>query len=90
MVYRVAIPPPVEKKIAKLHPDLKQRVRAALDSLAQNPYQGKALKEELAGLYSYRVSRFRIVYSIHKKILEVHVVAVGPRKIIYQSVGGGK
>ncbi len=85
MIYRVVIPPLVEKKITRLHPDLKRRVRAALDDLARNPYQGKALKEELAGLYSYRVSKFRIIYSIHKKILEVHVVAVGPRKTIYQS-----
>lgn len=86
MIYRVVIPPPVEKKIARPHPDLKQRIRAALDDLVKDPYQGKALKEELAGLYSYRVSKFRILYSIHKRILEVHVVAIGPRKTIYQSV----
>lgn len=86
MPYRVLIPPHVEGLIAKFHPSLKKKIRAALDDLAQDPYQGKPLKEELMGLYSYRVARYRIIYSIHHDVLEVHVVAMGPRKIIYQSI----
>lgn len=86
MPYRVVIPPHVEKKITNLPPSLKHKIRAALDILAEAPHQGKPLKEDLAGLYSYRVSKFRIIYSIHRRILEVHVIAIGPRKTIYQSV----
>ena len=86
MPYRILIPPHVEQQIVKLHPHLKKKIRSALDDLANDPFQGKPLKEELAGLYSYRVARYRIIYSIHRHILEVHVIALGPRKTIYQSV----
>lgn len=86
MAYRILVPPHVEKQITRLHPQLKQKIRAALDDLATDPFQGKALKEDLTGLYSYRVARYRIIYSIHRRILEVHVIALGPRKTIYQSI----
>lgn len=84
MAYRVLIPPHVEARIAKLPPFLKSKVRTALDHLSQYPFEGKALKEDLAGLYSYRVARHRIVYSIHHSLLEVHVVALGHRGVIYK------
>ena len=84
MPYKVIIPPHVQKQIAKFHPALKQKIRAALDDLAIDPHQGKALKEDLVGLYSYRVTRYRIIYSIHRNVLEVHVIAIGDRRRIYQ------
>ncbi len=86
MAYRVVVPPTVEKQIAVLHPLLKKRIRSALDELADNPFKGKPLVEELAGFFSYRVDTWRIVYAIRRNVLEVQVVAVGPRKTIYQSI----
>lgn len=86
MSYKVIIPPDVKKQIAKFHPALKQKIRATLDDLALDPYQGKALKEDLAGLYSCRVTRYRIIYSIHHNILEVHVIAIGHRRRVYQEI----
>lgn len=76
----------IERKIARLHPALKVKVRAAFDLLSEEPYVGKALKEDLLGLYSYRVARYRIVYRIHARVIEVHILAVGHRRDIYQSV----
>ena len=52
MIYHVLIPPHVEQQISKLHPSLKQKIRSALDDLSADPFQGKALKEDLTGLYS--------------------------------------
>jgi mRNA interferase RelE/StbE len=66
-----------------MHPSLKRRIRAALDEILADPSAGKALKEELAGLRSYRVSRFRIVYRVSKG-KTVELVAVGPRESIYE------
>jgi len=86
MAYQVIIPPHVEKQIAKFHQTLKQKIRAALDDLSKNPHQGKALKEDLVGLYSYRVARYRIIYSIHRHVLEVHVIAIGHRRSIYENI----
>jgi mRNA interferase RelE/StbE len=68
--------------IRGLHPDIKKKIRSGLEAMSRNPEVGKLLKQELAGLRSYRVGRFRIVYRIAPKgVLEI--VAVGPRQTIY-------
>ena len=69
--------------IRSLHPHLKKKVKASLKTIQSNPDAGKSLKDELAGLRSYRVSKFRIIYRVSKKIL-IEIVAVGPRSRIYE------
>jgi mRNA interferase RelE/StbE len=44
---------------------------------------GKALINELAGLRSFRVSSFRIIYRI-KNPEQIELVAIGPRQRIYE------
>lgn len=82
-MFTVIIPPHVEEQLKRLHPLLKSKIRYALDELAKNPFQGKPLKEDLADLFSYRVARFRIIYSVHRRLLQIHVVAIGKRQTIY-------
>jgi mRNA interferase RelE/StbE len=72
----------VVELIRGMHPDLKKKVKASLNTVLLNPYSGKALKKELAGLWSFRVSRFRIIYKIVKK--EIQIIAIGPRSSIYK------
>ncbi len=83
MVFKLKIPDDIADLIKGLHPDLKTRVKTALKSLLDNPYCGKALKEELKGLRSFRVRRFRLIYRIHSKII-IEIIAIGPRKNIYE------
>jgi mRNA interferase RelE/StbE len=66
-----------------LHPGLKRKVRDALEQILVDPHSGKALKDELEGLRSFRVGRFRIVYRI-ATVRRIDLVAVGPRAIIYE------
>ena len=68
--------------IRGLHPDLKRKIRSALDDVLADPRVGKALRDELAGLRSCRVARFRIVYRVVATTIEV--VAIGPRRTIYE------
>ena len=68
--------------IRGLHPDLRRKVRSALGDIVDDPAIGKALRDELAGLRSCRVSRFRIVYRVAGGAIEL--VAVGPRRMIYE------
>ena len=82
-IFKVRVPDEVAGSIRRLHPHLKQKVRFALEAIMADPYSGKALKDELAGLKSFRVSRFRIIYHINAK-KEVEIVTVGPRRIIYE------
>jgi mRNA interferase RelE/StbE len=69
--------------IRGLHPELKRKVRSALDDILDDPSVGKALRHELAGLRSCRIGRLRIVYRIASAAV-VEIVAVGPRATIYQ------
>lgn len=82
-MHQLRVPEEVVKLIRGLHPDLKKKIRQALQGILSDPQSGKALREELDGLRSYRVRRFRIVYRISDK-KEVEVVAIGPRERIYE------
>ena len=79
---RLKVPDEVARLIRGLHPDLKRRVRSALDEMLADPEVGKALRDELAGLRCCRVGRFRIVYRAAGTVIEV--VAIGPRITIYE------
>ena len=77
---RVRVPHEVAALVRGLHPVLRRKVRAALQEILDNPYAGKALRNELQGLRSYRVGRFRIIYRLRR---DVELVAIGPRDSIY-------
>jgi mRNA interferase RelE/StbE len=73
----------VAELVRGLHPELRRKVRAGIDVIRADPESGKALHEELAGLRSLRVGRFRIVYRIAPgRVIEL--VAIGPRRVIYE------
>ncbi len=69
--------------IRKMHPHLKKKTKASFQAILSDPNAGKALKDELAGLRSFRVSRFRIIYRMSQK-KEVEIIAIGPRERIYE------
>jgi mRNA interferase RelE/StbE len=84
--YRLVIAPPAAEAIRALHPDLKRSVRSALDALGGAPTIGVPLRGELMGLWRYRVRRFRIVYTVDGSARLVRIVAVGPRRTIYEEL----
>jgi len=51
--------------------------------ILSDPHVGKALMDELAGLRSFRVSSFRMIYRI-KDPEQIELVAIGPRGRIYE------
>ena len=81
--YKLRVPDEIVSLIRGLHPLLKKSVKAALKEICNAPHCGKGLKEELAGLRSFRIKRFRIIYKVSSK-REITVVALGPRKYIYE------
>ncbi len=81
-LHRLRIPDAVAELIRGMHPLLKKKVKAGLSAVASDPDLGKALKEELEGLRSLRVGKFRIICRMAGKTVEI--VTVGPRRIIYQ------
>ena len=82
-MYRLVVPNNIAGLIRKMHPGLKRKIRASLGILLSEPSSGKALKDELSGLRSFRVSSFRIIYRIKDKE-RIELVAIGPRERIYE------
>jgi mRNA interferase RelE/StbE len=85
-IYKLRIPADIAAVIRHMHPQLKQKIRAALRIIQNEPKVGKGLKEELAGLRSFRVNRFRIVYQIVNDAPQgvLEIAAIGPRPAIYE------
>ena len=65
-----------------MHPALKRKARASLKTTLADPSSGKALKNELAGLRSFRAGTFRVIYRMTRNVVEI--VAIGPRGRIYE------
>ena len=85
--YPLRVPAQAAELIRGLHPQIKRKLRAALADMMVNPHAGKALKDELAGLWSFRVGKLRIVYRISDRVARkrcVELVACGPRERIYE------
>ncbi|MGH7962854.1 MAG: type II toxin-antitoxin system RelE/ParE family toxin [Candidatus Binatia bacterium] len=77
----IRLPPEVQASIRVMHPDLKRRVRAAIDSIRAAPKSGKSLKRELRGWRSLAVGRVRIIYRETRAAIEIG--AIGSRASIY-------
>ena len=82
--YSIKYTKEAKRKIEKLDPSIRLTIKKAIESLSSNPYKGKQLSYELAGLYSLRTSDYRIIYRIKEKQLIILVISVGHRKEIYK------
>ena len=80
--YRLRIPDGLVDLLRGMHPHLKRKIKASLKLILSNPNEGKALKNDLAGFRSFRVSTFRTIYKIQKSVIEI--IAIGPRQRIYE------
>jgi mRNA interferase RelE/StbE len=83
---KLRLPEGLAGLIRGMHPALKKKVRASLDAILSDPTAGKALKDDLTGLRSFRTGRVRIIYRVSRT--EVQVVAIGPRSRIYEKTFG--
>lgn len=72
------------KRIAQSEPSLYVRVAKAIEDLGKDPSQGKPLKGELKGRYSYRIGNYRILYVVRHRELLLIVIDLGHRREIYR------
>jgi len=87
--YRVEIARRAVKALASLPRREQQRVRAAIDLLAEQPRPPgcRALTGE-SDAYRVRVGDYRIVYEVIDDRLIVHVVRVGHRRDVHRRSRG--
>ena len=84
MILALHISAEEKRYLAHLPPNLKRKIRMALDGIRRCPGEGKELIEKLSGMRSYKVGRFRVVYRVHPGAIPI--IAVGPRETVYQKV----
>jgi mRNA interferase RelE/StbE len=82
-MYSLRVPDHLVKFIRELHSEIKKKIKGSLKNITTEPNAGKLLKDELKGLRSFRVSRFRIIYRIAAR-KEIQIIAIGPRERIYE------
>lgn len=82
-MYKLVVPGDIRELIRTMHPSLKKKVKSSLKMILSDSSLGKALMDELAGLRSFRVSSFRMIYRI-KGPEQIELVAIGPRERIYE------
>ena len=78
---RLKLPREVAGLVRSLHPQIKRKLRSALDEILKEPASGKQLRGELAAYRSFRVGKIRIVYREKDGIIEI--AAIGGREVIY-------
>ena len=83
MRYKLVIPNDIALRLRALSPSFKRQIRNALDAISEDPHIGIPLRDKLKGFRKYRVSRYRIVYEIFHRTVEVHIVEIGRRELIY-------
>ena len=72
------------RELKRIDRPVRVRVVEAIDSLAENPFKGTALKGELKGLRRIRVGEHRVVYEIQDLVLVVLAVRVSHRRDVYR------
>ena len=83
MAWSVRYTASAAKAIRKLDPRVQDRVRAAVETLMEDPLRGKPLQLTLRGLRSWRTGDWRLIYRVAEERIEILVVAVGHRREVY-------
>lgn len=82
--YSIELDDAAEREFAKLPKKAKVQITKLINSLADDPRAGNV--RELTGyrgIYRKRTGDYRVIYTIEEAILTVLIIAIGPRKIIY-------
>tara|TARA_Y100000296_G_scaffold54202_1_gene62154 strand:- start:255 stop:518 length:264 start_codon:yes stop_codon:yes gene_type:complete len=84
--WKVTYKESVQKDLKKISKDIQYIIRRAIEEkLMTDPLKfGLPLRRNLKGYMKLRVGDYRIVYSISKKTVTVHVIKIGHRKDVYE------
>lgn len=86
MSYQVIFSDTAQNLVRLAAPELKKGFKRKLEKIREMPSIGKPLLRKLAGYYSLRTKKLRIIYRVNtdRKVLEVHYL--GPRIDFYEIV----
>ncbi len=84
MTYEIALSLAVARQLRKFNPDVRRRIQAVLELLAENP-RPPAPTPLVGGAGEWRVRTgdYRVIYEIHEGRLLLLVLRMGHRRDIY-------
>lgn len=88
MAYKIVYKKSVKKDLKTISEETKYLIRRAIEEkLAHDPVKfGLPLRKTLKGYMKLRVGDYRVIYSVNKKTITVHVIKIGHRRDIYKRV----
>ena len=84
MRYVIRIKESAARELQRIERSGRERLIAAIDRLAENPFAGSALKGELRGLRRIRVGDYRLIYKVGEQDLVVLVLRADHRREAYR------
>lgn len=86
MSWKIVYKKPVKKDLRSISKDIQYIIKRAIEEkLMVDPLKfGLPLRRSLKGLMKLRAGDYRVIYSIEKKTVTVHVVKIGHRKEVYE------
>lgn len=86
MTYRITLSPMAGRQLRKLDAQVRRRIQAALDLLAEQPRPPSATRlVGGAGEWRVRTGDYRIVYEIEDDRLLILVLRIGHRREVYEA-----
>jgi mRNA interferase RelE/StbE len=82
--YRIRFTPEASRLISKFQPENKKQFKRALQDLQKDPYTSGDLQEELYGFKSFKIKRYRILYTINEEDSFIQVYHIGHRSDVYE------
>ncbi|MFQ6033351.1 MAG: type II toxin-antitoxin system RelE/ParE family toxin, partial [Candidatus Bipolaricaulia bacterium] len=80
-----ALEPVREADLPRLDLETRRRIRRKIEQIREDPHgYGKPLGRELAGLYTVRMGRYRIVYQVREAERLLLLIAIAHREEIYE------
>ena len=84
MRYAIRIKENAARELQRIPRPDRERLIAAIDRLAEDPFAGSALKGELRGLRRIRVGDYRLLYEVRERDLVVLVLRAARRREAYR------
>jgi len=83
--YRITLAPSAARQLRKQDPQVRRRIQAALELLADDPRPPAATRlVGGAGEWRVRTGDYRVIYEVHDDELLVLVLQLGHRRNVYQ------
>ena len=85
MTYQIVLAPSSARQLRKFDPDIRRRIQAVLELLAENPRPPAATQlVGGAGEWRVRTGDYRVVYEIDDGRLRILVLRMGHRREVYE------